>query len=337
MSDARLRALERRWRETGAAVDEARWHLARVRAGDLDPRDAAVECVLDRPPDHLGDAGAQWPELRRLDEAAQALAREDALVRARLDGARDALVLAAPSEPLLLGAVERLAGRAPAFVAAPPRVAYRHALVGACEVERRVVRQTSCRNEFAVVALDVSVDTAGEPIAFEQKSDLSPIWVGVVEAELQRLAWDGAGTGAPFGGLRVVLRRGREHAVDSTELSFVHATRRAWRDALEQLERTLLEPRVAFVARGPAADLRRAAAALEALEAEVDQTTADALVGDLPLASTAGVVDALRAQLGGRVHLELAGVRRFGPVPAARAAEVLEARRRERARDEATR
>jgi len=36
MSDAEVRALERRWRETGAGDDEARWLAARVRTGELD-------------------------------------------------------------------------------------------------------------------------------------------------------------------------------------------------------------------------------------------------------------------------------------------------------------
>lgn len=36
MSDQRLRELERRWRETGAVVDEAAYLLERVRVGDLD-------------------------------------------------------------------------------------------------------------------------------------------------------------------------------------------------------------------------------------------------------------------------------------------------------------
>lgn len=37
MSDTQLRALERRWRETGAVEDEAAYLLERVRAGDLEP------------------------------------------------------------------------------------------------------------------------------------------------------------------------------------------------------------------------------------------------------------------------------------------------------------
>lgn len=36
MADADLRALERRYRETGGAADHARWLVARVRAGDID-------------------------------------------------------------------------------------------------------------------------------------------------------------------------------------------------------------------------------------------------------------------------------------------------------------
>lgn len=37
MSDVTLRDLERRWRESGAPDDAARWHLARLRAGALRP------------------------------------------------------------------------------------------------------------------------------------------------------------------------------------------------------------------------------------------------------------------------------------------------------------
>lgn len=61
MSDARLRDLERRWRETGAAQDEAAYLNERVRTGEMDARmltlasycsyPAAVMAVCVRPPD----------------------------------------------------------------------------------------------------------------------------------------------------------------------------------------------------------------------------------------------------------------------------------------------
>ena len=37
VSDGELRDLERRWRASGAVEDEARWHVARVRAGQIPP------------------------------------------------------------------------------------------------------------------------------------------------------------------------------------------------------------------------------------------------------------------------------------------------------------
>ncbi len=58
--DATLQALERRWRQTGAVDDEARWLQARLRAGDLarerlvfaaDLGHAAAQVALDRPQD----------------------------------------------------------------------------------------------------------------------------------------------------------------------------------------------------------------------------------------------------------------------------------------------
>jgi hypothetical protein len=42
VSDGELRDLERRWRASGAVEDEARWHVARVRAGALEPERLAL-------------------------------------------------------------------------------------------------------------------------------------------------------------------------------------------------------------------------------------------------------------------------------------------------------
>lgn len=90
MSDARLRELERRWRETGAVDDEAAYLLERVRSGDLDSRrlHAAADCghaaacaALGREPSQ--DAG--WQEVRRvLRHAGRALALRVSATVARM-------------------------------------------------------------------------------------------------------------------------------------------------------------------------------------------------------------------------------------------------------------
>lgn len=60
--DASLQALERRWRQTGAAEDEARWLAARLRTGDL-PRERLVFAA------DLGHQGACLALNRPVDEA----------------------------------------------------------------------------------------------------------------------------------------------------------------------------------------------------------------------------------------------------------------------------
>lgn len=78
--DATLQALERRWRQTGAVDDEARWLGARLRAGDLarerlvfaaDLGHAAAQVALGRPVDVEGAVAL----LRAGDPSRQGLGR----------------------------------------------------------------------------------------------------------------------------------------------------------------------------------------------------------------------------------------------------------------------
>ncbi|MCO5166739.1 MAG: hypothetical protein M9894_10285 [Planctomycetes bacterium] len=127
--DASLQQLERRWRQTGAAEDEARWLLARVRAGDL-PRErllfaadlghAPALAALDRPVD-LDEAVER---LRGGDPSQQALGRlgREGLVRVALAAALAHADLVerfvGPVHAAARGALEAVRGW---LDAAPPR------------------------------------------------------------------------------------------------------------------------------------------------------------------------------------------------------------------------
>lgn len=52
MSDTRRRSLERRWRESGAGSDHARFLVERLRAGEVEPEQVLLAA-------HLGDPGAR--------------------------------------------------------------------------------------------------------------------------------------------------------------------------------------------------------------------------------------------------------------------------------------
>lgn len=115
--DGRLRQLERRWRETGAADDQQQWLVAQRRAGALDP--ARLELAA-----RLGCAGAvelaPAPAVEPI-AAVEACSRlEGGFARAVAALARAAL--GRRTEPLHRRAVEALEGwcadRAPALAAA---------------------------------------------------------------------------------------------------------------------------------------------------------------------------------------------------------------------------
>lgn len=65
MSDAELRELERRWRATGSAADEAALLLAQVRAGVLTPEELRLRAYLEQPGAALAHRGEPRP--RSLD------------------------------------------------------------------------------------------------------------------------------------------------------------------------------------------------------------------------------------------------------------------------------
>lgn len=124
MADAALRELERRWRESGADEDRARWLAGRARAGELPPTRLALAA-------HAGDAAARLalgaeapPVVHDLTAWAQALAPwgVEAQARAALAAARAGLPLLLrgsnpnPELPRLLRAAE-------AFVHGPERSA----------------------------------------------------------------------------------------------------------------------------------------------------------------------------------------------------------------------
>jgi hypothetical protein len=122
MADAALRELERRWRESGADEDRARWLAGRARAGELTATRLALAA-------HAGDVAARLalgpdgpPVVHDLTAWAHALAPwgSEALARAALAAARAAL------PPLMRGSnpnpeLPRLLRAAEGFVHAPGR------------------------------------------------------------------------------------------------------------------------------------------------------------------------------------------------------------------------
>lgn len=67
MSDSYLRELERRWRESGAAIDEAAYLAERVRAGDLDRDKLDLAAYLGHEPAKQALNWESYPEPELMD------------------------------------------------------------------------------------------------------------------------------------------------------------------------------------------------------------------------------------------------------------------------------
>lgn len=151
MSDATLRELERAWRVSGDPADEARWHQARVRAGELAPwawelvellrrplpapiRTGLVSRLLTRAAPSPGEA-----ERDRLREVFAALARESpagydrALVSAgehALQGTEQQVVVRRDLQVAVDELAARLLSPVSAETVAPPAPALAHVWSG---------------------------------------------------------------------------------------------------------------------------------------------------------------------------------------------------------------
>jgi elongation factor G len=142
--------------------------------------------------------------------------------------------------------VEKLKNRYHVEVALhPPKVPYKETITQRAEVQGRHKKQTGGRGQFGDCKVVFEPLPRGGGFVFEDKifggavpQQFRPaIEKGIVEA-----AAGGAIAGYPLVDFKVTLIDGSYHTVDSDEHSFRAAGRKAFRNAVEKVKPTLLEP-----------------------------------------------------------------------------------------------
>lgn len=126
-----------------------------------------------------------------------------------------------------------------------PKVAYRETFKGSVQVQGRHKKQTGGRGQFGDCVCIFSPAERGEGFKFIDKifggsvpANFRPaIEKGIIEA-----AATGALAGYPMVDFQVELIDGSYHTVDSDEMSFKLAGRKAFRAAMEKVKMVLLEP-----------------------------------------------------------------------------------------------
>src|SRR5690242_12363348 len=127
----------------------------------------------------------------------------------------------------------------------PPRIAYRETIGGRAEGHHRHKKQTGGAGQFGEVYLRVEPLPRGAGFEFRDDSKGGVIpnqYIPAIEKGVRQVLEHGAIAGYPMQDVRVVVYDGKYHPVDSKEVAFVSAGKKAFLDAVSKAKPIVLEP-----------------------------------------------------------------------------------------------
>ncbi len=126
-----------------------------------------------------------------------------------------------------------------------PQVAYKETVVGETTAEGKFVRQSGGRGQYGHVVIDLVPLETGGGFVFENKIVGGAVpreFIPSVESGLKEAAMNGVLAGYPVVDIKVILKDGSYHEVDSSELAFRIAASKGLKTALSKAKPVLLEP-----------------------------------------------------------------------------------------------
>ena len=127
----------------------------------------------------------------------------------------------------------------------PPKIAYRETIQANAEGHHRHKKQTGGAGQFGEVYLRVEPLERGA--GFEFANDIfggaiPQQFIPAIEKGVRQVLSDGAVAGYPMQDVKVSVYDGKHHPVDSKEVAFVTAGKRAFIDGVQKAKPVLLEP-----------------------------------------------------------------------------------------------
>jgi len=211
----------------------------------------------------------------------------------------------------------------------PPKVAYRETIAARAEAQYRHKKQTGGAGQFGEVHLRVAPLGRGEGFRFVDavKGGTIPTnFMPAVEKGVREALDGGVLAGYPVVDIEVTVYDGKHHSVDSKEIAFVTAARKATIAAILESQPVLLEPIVDVEISAPGHATGDITGDLSSRRAQVAGT--DGGVGQMmvvraqaPLAELTGYQTRLNALTAGQGHYTLA-FSHYEPVPPAQQAKL---------------
>jgi elongation factor G len=203
----------------------------------------------------------------------------------------------------------------------PPRIAYRETITVPAEGHHRHKKQTGGAGQFGEVFLRVEPLPRGSGFEFvdQVKGGAIPYnFMPAVEKGVRQALEAGVVAGYPVVDLRVVVYDGKHHTVDSKEIAFIQAGKKALQAAVQAARPSVLEPIVNVEIAAPEQNIGDITGDLASRRAQVSGTTsasgALAVVALAPLSELSSYQSRLNALTGGqgRYTIEFS---HYEPVP----------------------
>ncbi len=203
-----------------------------------------------------------------------------------------------------------------------PRIAYVETITAPAEGHHRHKKQSGGAGQFGEVFLRVEPLARGAGFEFVDQVKGGTIpgqYIPAVEKGVRQVLETGVIAGHPVKDVRVTVYDGKSHSVDSKDIAFATAGRKAFIDAVKKAGPILLEPIVKVHISAPEHSMGDITGDLSAKRGQVNGTQAlpgggMSVAGQVPLSELNGYQARLNGMTGGqgRYTLELS---HFEPVP----------------------
>jgi elongation factor G len=214
----------------------------------------------------------------------------------------------------------------------PPSIPYRETITRPAEGHCRHKKQTGGAGQFGEVYLRVEALDRGAGFEFVDDVVGGAIpgqYIPAVEKGVRQVLTEGALAGFPIQDVRVTVYDGKHHAVDSKEVAFVSAGRKAFLDALQKATPIVLEPIMHVEITAPASAIGDITGDLATKRARINGNNTlpgqwATVTAFVPLAEVSEYQSRLKALTGGQGAYTMQ-LSHYDPVPARKQQELVQA------------
>ena len=261
---------------------------------------------------------------QKIAEALNKLSEEDPCIRVERNPSANETVLRGLGDLHLRIALERMSEQYHVELEThAPTIPYRETISRKAEGHCRHKKQTGGAGQFGEVYLKVEPLSRGSGFEFVDQvvgGVIPSQFIPAVEKGVRQVLDSGAFAGFPVQDVRVIVYDGKYHSVDSKEVAFVTAGKKAFIDAVAKAKPVVLEPIADVEVTAPNANMGDVAGDLSARRGRVQNTDSlpggmIRITGQVPLAEMEDFQSRLKSMTGGEGSYTMA-FSRYEPAPA---------------------